>query len=388
MFLVRCLLSALLIACAVPASAGVKLGPAWPRCLDFAAGDAERARLISARRTAFADCDRAVPTSRCASIWGYLVVASQDVGDATTAEAYAPLFVESRGTRPRAAWFADVYLRLAEWMDLQTCFTEGEPLYRKALALLEAEPTRVLDVASTYSLLGLNLNEQNRPAEAEAAMRAALAIRTKLLPAGDPALLQTWQDIAYFLEDQQRFAEAEPIYKMLFDAREGVPSLQGQLDLAVTYTNLAYNLAGQGRLAEGEALFRKGLKMAIPIVGEHDPMIAKGRTYLAAILEQQGKGTEAEAMYRQALAVLARASALDPDRARVIIALARYLQAQGRSPAEVRTLFRIAGADARLRLQSFTGFSAGAQAELLRNAPLYIGQVRAAWDLSRASPTR
>jgi tetratricopeptide (TPR) repeat protein len=275
------------------------------------------------------------------------------------------------------------YLHLAGAMEQQACFTEGEALYRLALALVDADKPDPGEVADIYYALAWNLSYQERHKEAEATMRATLALRSRILPAGSRDILQAQQDIAYMLEDQGRFAEAEALYAPLVATREKLTDDRGMLDLAVTYTNLGYNLASQGRLAEGEAMFRKGLDAAAARVGESDPMIAKGRTYLAAIIAKQGRAEEAEAWYRRAVAILIRRPAMNPDRARAILGLATHLQARDRAPQEVRSLLRIAAADARLSQEFHTGFSRDAQAALRRSAPIYLAQVRAAWDLAR-----
>ncbi len=385
MHLLRRLLLFLALTLASPALAGVSLLPATaraPRCIELAGGDTARASYIAARRAELAACDPAKPTLECATSWGKLLVTSRDPGDLTVAERYAPLFHTDRRPMSQTAQLVRTYLHLAGAMEQQACFTEGEPLYRLALAQLDATKPDPRDVADVYYALAWNLNYQERHREAEAMMRATLALWSRILPAEDRDILQAQQDIAYMLEDQGRFAEAEAMYAPLLAARANPTGTQGTLDLAVTYTNLGYNLASQGRLVEGEALFRKGLDAAAAIVGEGDPMIAKGRSYVAGIIAKQGRADEAEAWYRRAVAVLIRRPAMDPDRARAILGLATHLQANGRTPQEVRTLLRIAAADARLRLQFHTGFSRDAQAALQRNAPIYAAQVRAAWDLA------
>lgn len=386
MHLLHRLLLLLTLAFASPALAGVSALPATaraPRCIELAGGDAARARYIAARRAELAACDPAKPTLECAASWGQLLVASRDVGDLAVAERFAPLFHTDRRPMERTALLVRTYLHLADAMEQQACFTEGEPLYRLALAGLDAGKPDPLDLADVYYALAWNLNYQERHAEAEAMMRTALSLRSRVLPAGDRAILQARQDIAYMLEDQGRFAEAETLYAPLLAARANPTDERGELDRAVTYTNLGYNLASQGRLAEGEMLFRKGLEAAAAIVGDGASMVAKGRSYVAGIIAKQGRPDEAEIWYRRAVAVLIRRPTLDPDRARAILGLATHLQAQGRAPQEVRTLLRIAAADARLRLQFHTGFSRDAQSALQRNAPIYAAQVRAAWDLAR-----
>lgn len=389
MHLLRRLLLFLSLTLASPALAGVSVLPATaaaPRCIELAGGDAARARYIAARRAELAACDPAKPTLECAASWGKLLVASRDADDLAVAERYAPLFHTDRRPMARTPQLIRTYLHLGYAMEQQACFTEGEPLYRMALALADGGESDPLEVADIYYALAWNLSYQERHKEAEATMRATLALRARTLPAGDRAILQTQQDIAYMLEDQGRFAEAEALYAPLLAARERLTDDRGKLDLAVTYTNLGYNLASQGRLAEGEALFRKGLDAAAARVGDSDPMIAKGRSYVAAIIAKQGRTDEAESWYRRALAVLIRRPAMDPDRARAILGLATHLQASGRAPQEVRSLLRVAADDARLRQQLHTGFSRDAQAALERSAPIYAAQVRAAWDLAQGEP--
>ncbi|MBA4761114.1 tetratricopeptide repeat protein [Sphingomonas sp.] len=389
MHLLRRLLLFLTLTLASPALAGVSALPTTaraPRCIELAGGDAARARYIAARRAELAACDPAKPTLECAASWGELLVAARDPGDLAVAERYAPLFHTDRRPMARTPQLVRTYLHLAGAMEQQACFTEGEPLYRLALALVDANKPDPGDVADIYYALAWNLSYQERHKEAEATMRATLALWSRILPAGSRDILQAQQDIAYMLEDQGRFAEAEKLYAPLLAAREKLADDRGMLDLAVTYTNLGYNLASQGRLAEGEALFRKGLDAAAARVGDSDPMIAKGRSYVAAIIAKQGRTDEAESWYRRALAVLIRRPAMDPDRARAILGLATHLQRHGRAPQEVRSLLRVAADDARLRQQLHTGFSRDAQAALQRSAPIFAAQVRAAWDLAQATP--
>lgn len=389
MHVLRRLLLFLLLTLASPALAGVSVLPPTartPRCMELAGGDATRVRYIAARRAELAACDPAKPTLECAASWGKLLVAARDPGDLAVAERYAPLFHTDRRPMGRTPQLVRTYLHLASKMEQQACFMEGEPLYRLALAQLEARKAKPTEVADVYQALAWNLNYQARHREAEAMMRTTLALRTQVLPAGDRDILQAQQDIAYFLEDQGRFAEAEATYAPLLAARANPVDDRGRLELAVTYTNLGYNIASQGRLAEGEAVFRKGLEASALLVGEYDPGVARGRTYVAGIIAKQGRMYEAETWYRKAFAVLISRPALDPDRARVILGLARHLQATGREPKEVRSLLLVAAADARLGLQSHTGFSRDAQAAVERSAPIYAAQVRAAWDLAQRKP--
>jgi tetratricopeptide (TPR) repeat protein len=87
-----------------------------------------------------------------------------------------------------------------------------------ALALLreaadkQRHQSTPLDLAYTLTLLGMVLTDLGRPAEAEPALREALALREKHLPAHNWRTAQTRCCLGGCLAKQQKFVAAEPLF--------------------------------------------------------------------------------------------------------------------------------------------------------------------------------
>jgi tetratricopeptide (TPR) repeat protein len=93
--------------------------------------------------------------------------------------------------------------------------------------------------------------DQNRLAEAEPLYQEALAIRQAALPAGHPAIATGLANLAGLYQDQNRLAEAEPLYQeALAIYQAALPA--GYPDIATSLNNLAVLYFNQGRYAEAE----------------------------------------------------------------------------------------------------------------------------------------
>ena len=59
--------------------------------------------------------------------------------------------------------------------------------------------------------------------------------------------------------------------------------------MAMSYNNVAYNLNAQGRYDEAEPLYRKALEIRKRVLGEHHPDTAQSYNNVAANLNAQGR---------------------------------------------------------------------------------------------------
>jgi protein O-GlcNAc transferase len=127
---------------------------------------------------------------------------------------------------------------------------------------------------------GVQLLAQRRHVEAEAAFRHALALEPNLPP-------EVQYNLAKALQNQEKFGEAEPLYRHVLEHRP---------DWAECHYSLATLCFSRRRLADAEAAYRRAL--------QHKPDHVEAMNSLAAnVLTHTGRTDEAAAVYRQALAV-------------------------------------------------------------------------------------
>ena len=126
------------------------------------------------------------------------------------------------------------------------------------------------------------------------------------------------------LEDQQRYAEAEPAYRRLLAVRNGYLGPEHP-DTALGMNGLARLLRKQGKYTEAEELCRHALAIYEKVQGPEHLDTAFGLNNLALVLDDQGRYTEAEGLYRRVLAIIEKEKGSDhPDTATSLNNLARY----------------------------------------------------------------
>ncbi|MCC7013023.1 MAG: tetratricopeptide repeat protein [Planctomycetes bacterium] len=182
-------------------------------------------------------------------------------------------------------------------------FDEAEPNLRSALAIRsKVLPAGDLEIALSQNNLAVLLESQNKLPEAEALHRAALEIARTSLPAGHPDLGVGLNNLAEILRIQGKLADAEPLYlEALAIARATSP--EGHPDIADRLDNLAQLLQAQRRLDEAEPLQREALAIRLAAFPAEHPQVARGLNNLALVLVAQDKLPEAEALLREALEI-------------------------------------------------------------------------------------
>lgn len=119
-------------------------------------------------------------------------------------------------------------------------------------------------------------------------------------------------------------------------AREG----EDQRQLSVALNGHGLTLRAQGKLSEAETLYREALEIDAATVGVRHPDYAAQLNNLALLLQAQDKLSEAEPLYREALEIGAAAiGTRHPGYATWLSNLALLLQAQGKL-SEAEPLFR------------------------------------------------
>lgn len=74
-------------------------------------------------------------------------------------------------------------------------------------------------------------------------------------------------------------------------------------DTGASYNNVAFNLNAQKRYPEAEPFFRKSLEIRIAALGEAHPDTGQSYNNVAANLHAQGRYAEAEPLFEQAIAI-------------------------------------------------------------------------------------
>ncbi len=73
-------------------------------------------------------------------------------------------------------------------------------------------------------------------------------------------------------------------------------------DTANSYNNLAYNLEAQGKYADAEPLYQRTLVIVEKTLGPEHPYVARSLNNLAGLYKAQGRYSEAEPLYQRSLA--------------------------------------------------------------------------------------
>jgi tetratricopeptide (TPR) repeat protein len=219
-------------------------------------------------------------------------------------------------------------------------FAEAEPLFRRALTILEQRPgANQGNVPRCLTGLALLLGDTKRRAEAEQLLRRALAIEEARYGPDHPHLGSTLSNLANQIANMNRMAEAEPIYRRALALLEpGVGSEHPHV--ASTLNNLADLLKNTNRLDEAEALYRRALAIDEKTYEPNRVNASNRLNNLALLLQATNRVAEAEPLLRRALAIDEASYGQDhPSVARDLLNLANLLQATDRQ-TEAEALYR------------------------------------------------
>ncbi len=188
-----------------------------------------------------------------------------------------------------AEGFVSWLSRLMEPFRVAAWARTDELIWRDALGFIEENlDEEHSDTAASYNNLAYNLNAQGRYAEAERLYRKGLEIIKQALGDTHPNTAASYNNVAANLDDQGRYAEAEPLFHKGLEVRKQTLG-ETHPDTAASYNNVAGNLNAQGRYAEAEPLYLKGLEIWKQTLGEVHPNTATSYNNVAYNLSAQGR---------------------------------------------------------------------------------------------------
>ena len=168
-------------------------------------------------------------------------------------------------------------------------------------------PEPPVTAARLLNQTGYYLDDQGRYPEAEPLYVRSLSIYETQLGAAHPDVATSLNNLAGLYESQGRYSEAEPLYVRSLSIRET------QLGVAHPDTAISQqsgNLAGvyesQGCYDKAEPLRKKALEIHEQQLGESHPHTATSLNNLAGLYESQGRYSEAEPLYLRAVEIFLR----------------------------------------------------------------------------------
>ena len=157
-----------------------------------------------------------------------------------------------------------------------------------------------VEVARSLIDYGWILHERQEQGEAEARAREALAIHRKL-GLQNSETVEILSVLQLFLNDRYNYQEGEAI------AQEALAIARQLAEPPPDLANVLHRLAGptivRGDLIQGERLARESLALHRQLHGDNHPETAWGLFHVAWALRRQKRYDEAEAYYREALAI-------------------------------------------------------------------------------------
>jgi serine/threonine protein kinase len=191
----------------------------------------------------------------------------------------------------------------------QSKLAEAESACRAGLAIRRNRLGNNSDeVAWALKTLNIVLEDEGKPAEAEAVIREALAIHLKNHGEDHPSAGMDYCDLGWSLAGQNKLDEAVINYRRGLDILERIAA--GKQAQMWGHINLASVLERQGKLGEAEVHCRKSLAIARKELGADHPDLPDSTASLARILRREGKLAEARPLAEEAVAICQR----HPDR--------------------------------------------------------------------------
>lgn len=173
-------------------------------------------------------------------------------------------------------------------------------LYAHILKATDAAPERETLAHAIYrSQYGRLLRQRGRMRDAETQHRRSLAIRQRLLPAGDLQIAYALTDIGGVMRATGRFGEAE---RYFLAAVAIVKEVKGQeANLGILLDNLGTVYGELGRRADAERVQRRAVALFEGALGPDHLTTGVGYANLAALYYQQGRYVEARPLFDRAL---------------------------------------------------------------------------------------
>jgi serine/threonine-protein kinase len=226
---------------------------------------------------------------------------------------------------------ASVLDLLATMIRLQGQYQRAEPLFRRLLATQrKALGENSLDTANAQADLGECLYLENKDAEAETNLRAALTIQQRH---GADLGSGTRNYLALVLERKGEYPEAKTLLREAAEIEKRTLGTDSP-DHARTLHNLASAYLDSGDLVNAEQMLREALAIRRKVLGNDHPDLMYGLNNLSVVLLTKGDWAGSEQFAREGLSLTQRVLAPDnPGIAAAHNGLARVLEAQGKLDA-------------------------------------------------------
>jgi tetratricopeptide (TPR) repeat protein/tRNA A-37 threonylcarbamoyl transferase component Bud32 len=198
-------------------------------------------------------------------------------------------------------------------------YERAEPPQTEALAIrrrLLAAGDR--DLLASTNEMAMLLRRVGRLDEAEALYLEALAGRRRWLGAGDPDTLESINNMGVLRQAQGRLEEAQRHYAEALEGRRRVLGADHP-DTMMTLYNMGLILQAQGELDEAALLLEQALRLRRANLGDDHPDTLASLNGLGGLRKAQGDLAGAEALYLEALA--GRRRALGDDHPDTLVAL-------------------------------------------------------------------
>jgi tetratricopeptide (TPR) repeat protein len=189
-------------------------------------------------------------------------------------------------------------------LELQAEYEAGEKAYREAIRIAAATPNdrqAQAELGTSLYGLGMLLDHEGRPAEAETNLRGALKLQETLYGGVDPAIARTMKDLARAVADGGNLNGAIPLMRRAVSMERALYPGEPHPDLAEVLNDMGLLLDERGDLDGSEKFYRESLAMYQRLLGDKHPYVATGLENVALILQDKGDLAGAETLYMQSL---------------------------------------------------------------------------------------
>ena len=186
-----------------------------------------------------------------------------------------------------------------------TTWSQCERLLPHALfaaQYIETEQVSCYEAGGLLDEMASYLQDRARYAEAEPLYQQALLVFERLLGPEDHIVAFPLKHLASLYHKQGKYAEAEPLYqRALLIWEQWWGPEHGSV--AALLQSLANLYCQQGKYAEAEPLYQRALRIRMQQWGPEDGGVADSLTGLANLYREQGKYAEAKPLYHWALRI-------------------------------------------------------------------------------------
>jgi serine/threonine protein kinase len=226
---------------------------------------------------------------------------------------------------------ANIYAALGD-------FPKAEQMARSALALRRSDLTsQPAELGESLFDLAHHLWSQGKLEEAEKYAREGLSLATNAPGKKDVLLAKSLAQLGVIVQDEGKLTEAEGLFRQSLAIRKQLVG-NDHLTVAQTFNTLSGVLTLEGKMAEAENAGRQALKAFGWSLRQGDPSDDVSLYSRGNVFFDQGNLAEAEACFRQAVAIRRKRSG-GQDLEVALSALANTLRCQQRF-SEAEPLFR------------------------------------------------